>query len=143
MALRTSNGNGRTKPQQALEKISLKQILDTLRAWQNESETVDSEALLKALCAFRKGDFTARLSENQTGIAGEIMGEMRRGITVLKMRGSQHDKSIREFNIDSEGIMHIGRQFANVGGILSGQSTQLNSSETENLSSMFDNRAGE
>ncbi len=72
----------------------------------------------------------------------EIMGEMRRGITVLKMRGSQHDKGIREFNIDSKG-MHIGRQFVNVGGILSGQSTKLNTSESDNLSNMFDNRLGE
>ena len=71
----------------------------------------------------------------------EIMGEMRRGITVLKMRGSQHDKGIREFNIDAQG-MHIGRQFVNVGGILSGQSTQLNTSETDNLNNMFDNRLG-
>ncbi len=71
----------------------------------------------------------------------EIMGEMRRGITVLKMRGSQHDKGIREFNIDSNG-MHIGKQFTNIGGILSGLSTQLSSSETENLGNMFDNRGG-
>ena len=32
---------------------------------------------------------------------------IRRGITVLKMRGSDHDKSIREFLIDDQG-MHIG-----------------------------------
>ncbi|MDJ0583522.1 circadian clock protein KaiC, partial [Microcystis sp. M49636_WE2] len=37
----------------------------------------------------------------------EMYGEMRRGITVLKMRGSMHDKDIREFSIDHQG-MHIG-----------------------------------
>lgn len=37
----------------------------------------------------------------------EVFGEMRRDITVLKMRGSLHDKSIREFHIDAKG-MHIG-----------------------------------
>ena len=48
MALRTSNGNGRVKSQQAFEKISSKQILDTLRAWQNENVAINSKALLKA-----------------------------------------------------------------------------------------------
>jgi circadian clock protein KaiC len=30
-----------------------------------------------------------------------MYGEMRRGITVLKMRGSMHDKDIREFAIET------------------------------------------
>ncbi|MGF1578687.1 MAG: circadian clock protein KaiC [Gemmataceae bacterium] len=49
----------------------------------------------------------------------ELPGEVRRGLTVLKMRGSQHDKEIREFTIDSGG-MHIGRPFRNITGVLSG-----------------------
>jgi circadian clock protein KaiC len=49
----------------------------------------------------------------------EMYGEMRRGITVLKMRGSMHDKDIREFSIDHQG-MHIGQPFRNVTGILAG-----------------------
>ena len=32
----------------------------------------------------------------------EMFGEMKRGLTVLKMRGSAHDKGIREFTIDKE-----------------------------------------
>ena len=36
---------------------------------------------------------------------------IRRGITVLKMRGSDHDKAIREFTIDDAG-MHIGDALA-------------------------------
>ena len=52
----------------------------------------------------------------------ESYGEMRRGIDVLKMRGSQHDKAIREFTIDGAG-MHIGEPFRDVAGILSGNST--------------------
>jgi circadian clock protein KaiC len=47
-------------------------------------------------------------------------GEMRRGITVLKMRGSMHDKEIREFTIDGRG-MHVGKPFREIAGILSGQ----------------------
>lgn len=50
----------------------------------------------------------------------EISGEMRRGMTVLKMRGSMHEKDIREFNIDATG-MHIGKPFREVSGILAGR----------------------
>jgi circadian clock protein KaiC len=49
----------------------------------------------------------------------EMRGRMRRGLTVLKMRGSMHDKQIREFIIDGEG-MHICEPFHEVTGILSG-----------------------
>ena len=58
----------------------------------------------------------------------ELMGEMRRGITVLKMRGSQHDKRIREFKIDATG-MHIGGAFENITGILAGTPQQLVANE--------------
>jgi circadian clock protein KaiC len=67
----------------------------------------------------------------------EMFGEMRRGLTVLKMRGSQHDKDIREFSIDSQG-MHIGKAFHNVAGILAGNPTHLEKSEISRLSGMFD-----
>ncbi|MFO7848391.1 MAG: circadian clock protein KaiC [Spirochaetia bacterium] len=69
----------------------------------------------------------------------EIYGEMRRGITVLKMRGSKHDKDIREFTIDAEG-MHIGKPFTNVTGILSGNPRHFSSdAEDERLKNMFSN----
>jgi circadian clock protein KaiC len=67
----------------------------------------------------------------------ELMGEMRRGITVLKMRGSQHEKTIREYDIDHKG-MHIGKAYRNVGGILQGSPQQLISNEAEKLGGMFD-----
>lgn len=41
----------------------------------------------------------------------EIGGSLRRGLVVLKMRGSQHDKEVREFTVDSRG-MHVGPAFA-------------------------------
>ena len=66
----------------------------------------------------------------------EMYGEMRRGIMVLKMRGSMHDKEIREFNIDGEG-MHIGRPFRNVTGILSGNPAYVVPSEVDRLSGLF------
>lgn len=36
----------------------------------------------------------------------EVEGSLRRGLVVLKMRGSQHDKDVREFTVSSQG-MHI------------------------------------
>lgn len=66
----------------------------------------------------------------------EIYGQMRRGITVLKMRGSMHDKEIREFTIDRQG-MHIGHAFKNISGILSGNFTQLNPDELNRIEGLF------
>jgi len=67
----------------------------------------------------------------------EIYGEMRRGLTVLKMRGSMHDKDIREFSIDARG-MHIGKPFRNVTGILAGTPMYMAKSEVERLTGLFD-----
>ncbi len=66
----------------------------------------------------------------------ELYGEMRRGLTVLKMRGSFHDKDIREFSIDGRG-MHIGKPFRNVTGILAGNPCYIESSEIERFTGMF------
>jgi circadian clock protein KaiC len=66
----------------------------------------------------------------------EIHGEMRRGMCVLKMRGSQHDKGIREFNIDGNG-MHIGKPFRNVSGILAGRPVHVDVNEIDRLGEMF------
>ena len=57
----------------------------------------------------------------------ERRGEILRGITVLKMRGSTHDKAIREFTIDGAG-MHIGDPLVDVGGILAGLPVDLGTS---------------
>jgi circadian clock protein KaiC len=62
----------------------------------------------------------------------EMNGEMRRGLTVLKMRGSQHDKNIREFFIDDSGI-HIDKPFRNVSGILAGHPVPFESSEQKHI----------
>jgi circadian clock protein KaiC len=66
----------------------------------------------------------------------EMFGEMRRGLTVLKMRGSLHDKDIREFTIDADG-MHIGKPFRDVVGILSGRPQHISRSEIERLEKLF------
>ncbi len=66
----------------------------------------------------------------------EMFGEMRRGLTVLKMRGSQHHKDIREFTIDNTGL-HLGNPFSNVSGILAGNPTRITTSEIERIGDMF------
>ena len=53
----------------------------------------------------------------------EMFSEMKRGLPVLKMRGSAHDKAIRAFTIDKGG-MRMGRPFRNVTGILAGAPVQ-------------------
>lgn len=49
----------------------------------------------------------------------EMSGEMQRSLSVLKMRGSKHDSSIRGFTINDKGIS-IGKPFSGVSGILTG-----------------------
>jgi circadian clock protein KaiC len=74
----------------------------------------------------------------------EMFGEMKRGMTVLKMRGSIHDKGIREFQIDGTG-MHLGAPFRNVTGIMSGAPAYVTPGELERVWTQFDeqqSRAG-
>lgn len=49
--------------------------------------------------------------------------EMRRGINVLKMRGSDHDKALREFWVDDTGL-NIGKPFAGVTGLMAPTSAE-------------------
>lgn len=66
----------------------------------------------------------------------EIFGDMRRSLTVLKMRGSMHDKSIREYTIDENGY-HIGNPFSNVTGILTGNFKHSDLPEPDQLENSF------
>lgn len=70
----------------------------------------------------------------------ELHGEIRRGLTVLKMRGTFHDKGIREYRIDDQG-MRIHASFRGVHGILSGTPTYTFDEERARLSEMFSARA--
>jgi circadian clock protein KaiC len=72
----------------------------------------------------------------------EMFGEMKRGVTVLKMRGSIHDKGIREFKIDQRG-MHLGRLFRNVTGILAGTPVHVSPTDLERIWSNVDSEQGE
>lgn len=53
------------------------------------------------------------------------------------MRGSTHDKDIRELVIDSNG-MNLGLPFSKVSGILAGTPTQVPLSELDRLQEIID-----
>lgn len=63
----------------------------------------------------------------------EIRGEMARAINVFKMRGSWHDKGIREYTISSDGP-EIRDSFRNFEGIVSGSPTRVAVDEKSELS---------
>ena len=66
----------------------------------------------------------------------EVYGEIKRGLAVLKMRGSKHDKDIREFLIDERG-MHLGQAFRNITGILAGNPTFADADELDRLNNLL------
>lgn len=63
----------------------------------------------------------------------EIRGQMSRAINVFKMRGSWHDKGIREYTISAEGPQ-ITDSFSNYEGIISGSPTRVTVDEKAELS---------
>lgn len=60
----------------------------------------------------------------------ETFGRIKRGITVLKMRGSGHEKEIRELEINEKG-MRIKAPFRKLVGVLSGHPQILEDSPTD------------
>ena len=63
----------------------------------------------------------------------EIRGQMSRAINVFKMRGSWHDKGIREYTISDKGP-EITESFSNYEGIISGSPTRVEVNEKAELS---------
>lgn len=70
----------------------------------------------------------------------ELQGEMRRAIALLKMRGSWHEKVIREYVIEETG-MQIKAPFRGINGILAGAPTYSLEGEKERLAEMFGKEA--
>jgi circadian clock protein KaiC len=68
----------------------------------------------------------------------EIRGEMSRAVNVFKMRGSWHDKGIREYMISSDGP-NIKNSFRNYEGIISGSPTRIVVNEKSELSRIMRN----
>lgn len=54
----------------------------------------------------------------------EIEGQMKRIVDVLKCRGSDHDKRLREYNITSTGVQ-IGQPFVGFEGLMSGSARKI------------------
>jgi circadian clock protein KaiC len=67
----------------------------------------------------------------------ELYGEVRRGLAVLKVRGSAHQREIREYVIDGQG-MHVGNPFRGVHGIITGTPSYVLGDEKSRLDDMFD-----
>jgi len=69
-----ANGSSQitSKMKTSIDALSSKEMLQALRQLKEESNTTNSKALLKALRAYRNGNFSVRLPETEIGIAGEI-----------------------------------------------------------------------
>ena len=50
----------------------------------------------------------------------EMDGEIRRALSVVKVRASQHSKDLREYEINSEGLLVVGEKLGGYEGILTG-----------------------
>jgi circadian clock protein KaiC len=59
----------------------------------------------------------------------EARGEVRRAISVVKKRSGKHEKTIRELEVDEEGI-HIGEPLSDFQGVLTGVPTYLGKSDS-------------
>ena len=66
----------------------------------------------------------------------ELHGEIKRSITLIKMRGSWHDKEIREFNIYNDGV-HIGEVFKDVENITIGSPRSLLQAERDQMAAVL------
>ena len=55
----------------------------------------------------------------------EIDGRLRRVLGVVKVRGSQHSKELREYEINADATLVVGRTLAGFEGLLTGAPTRL------------------
>lgn len=122
--------------------------IDSLSAIERVSTPGGFRAFIISLtCYLKKKEITTLLTSTSTKIFGdnsvtqshistitdsiillryaELKGKIFRVLTILKMRGSDHDKSIYEYNIDRNG-MQIMDKFENVSGILGGSAGSEN-----------------
>jgi circadian clock protein KaiC len=49
-----------------------------------------------------------------------IDGQLRKIMTVIKMRGGNHAKDIREYEITSDGVVILGKRLTNYQGLIGG-----------------------
>jgi circadian clock protein KaiC len=58
-----------------------------------------------------------------------IEGQLRKIMVVIKMRGGNHAKDIREYEITSKGMVILGKRLTNYQGLISGLPVQLDRAE--------------
>ncbi len=129
---------------EAIEKVKAKRLLfdGTARLSRLTPQFVQfSEYMGSIVNNFKNKNVTAVYTNETSGLTGaaqitgtgisqvmdtvillryvEIKSEMRKAISVLKMRGSNHDKEIREIVISSKGV-EVRLPFSGYSGILSG-----------------------
>lgn len=126
---------------QSIDRFKPKVVtIDSLSALERMSESrVFTEFVIGLTNELKERGITTLLTHNTSALSGadsatkmsaisdivlllryaEVYGDLRRGVAVLKMRGSWHDKAIREFEIDETG-MHIGETLQHVEGIILG-----------------------
>jgi circadian clock protein KaiC len=61
----------------------------------------------------------------------EIDGQLRKVMVVVKMRGGNHSKNIREYEITSDGIVLIGPRLRGYQGLMTGVPAQVSPSIPE------------
>jgi circadian clock protein KaiC len=116
--------------------------VDSLSALERVSDVHGFREFVVSLSSFIKGrEITTMYTSTTPGLSGgtsvteaevstvadttlllryfEVRGEIRRCLAVLKMRGSAHDKDIREYSIDESG-MQLGEPVRDVAGLLAG-----------------------
>ena len=146
---------------QAIEEFNPQRVaIDSISALENVS-TIQGfrEFLLALISLLKEREITSLLTSNTNTLTGaasatdsnistytdliillryvEVYSEIRRGLTVLKMRGSGHNKEIHEFIINEQG-MNLGQPFRNVSGILAGNPTSASQGELDRLSSLLE-----
>lgn len=114
---------------------------DYIYALVNEFRRQGITSLLTSEVADMFGDFTV----SEFGISFvtdnvillryvEMEGHIARALSVLKMRGSEHDKSVREYQITHQNGLEILQSFKDYGRVLSGSGGGCNPSSSEVLS---------
>ena len=61
----------------------------------------------------------------------EIESSLRRALVILKMRGSDHDKRLREYEITPHGVL-VSKPFSQYEGLMSGSPTRSMTDEAAN-----------
>ena len=66
----------------------------------------------------------------------EVQSKLRHALLILKMRGSKHDKSVKEIIFDTSGIK-ITNDFSGMEGVLTGSARQISPSIEEKVHSLY------